>query len=244
MSKKAEMRKDTSERVQQKDKIKAELKIREFKWTEKQQKFIQTALDKQSKVIICKAPSGVGKTLLSLFCCLKKLNEKKISQIVYYRSPIESCSKSVGFLKGSLDEKMEVYGLPLGDHLEELLDKNAISYLLNDERIIIDSVGFAKGRTFNVSGIIVDEAEDLSVQEILLLMTRMGKYSCLFLIGDIAQSNVRNSGFDAVFKTFNNPESKENGIHTFEFTKEDCLRSEIIKFILTKFEEIQEKKNK
>jgi phosphate starvation-inducible PhoH-like protein len=237
MSKKKKSQ-DNSPKIAQRDKLNDFITITPFQWTPKQQKFIDLALDKNTKIIICKSPPGTGKTLLSTYCCLELLNNKKISSILYLRNPIESVSKSIGFIKGEKDEKLFAYGQPLFDHLDELLSKADINKLLNDERIEVESIGFVKGRTYSVVGAIGDEIEDLTPQEIRLLMSRMGRFSKLFLIGDAKQSNIKGSGFEAVFDLFNNEESKNLGIQTFEFTKDDCMRSEILKFIIEKFEKI------
>ena len=230
---------DNSIHVEQREKIKEEMKIRPFKWTEKQQKFIDLALRKDISVIICKSPPGCGKTLLSLYCCLELLNNKSISQIIFYRNPIESASRSLGYLSGDYLQKIAPYGEPLQDHLKEMLDKQTIDRLFKDERISIDSIGFAKGRTHNTTGIILDEAEDLTLMETELIMGRMGRFSKLFIIGDERQANVRNSGFTQVFKLFSDEESLKYGIGTFEFVGEDCMRNPILKFIISKFEGIK-----
>ncbi len=232
---------DTSRIVEQRDKVAFDFDVKEFPWTDKQKEFIKIAMDKNTRVVICRAPAGVGKTVLSLFCSLLKLKQKKVSEIVYIRAPIESASKSVGFLAGSYEDKMSPYGLPLDDHLKELLLPSIHQKLLKDQRIKVDSVGFIKGRTYNVASIIADEAEDLDPSETSLLLTRLGHYSTLFLIGDSNQTNVKNSGFNKVFDLFNDDISKQNGVFTFEFDSSDCMRSPITKFILQKFEELNKK---
>lgn len=232
---------DNSIHVEQRDKIKDELKIRPFKWTEKQEKFIELALRKDISIILCNAVPGVGKTLLSLYCCLELLNRKSISNIIFYRNPIESASKGLGYLGGSYGEKIAPYGEPLQDHLKELLDKATVDKLFKEQRISIDSIGFAKGRTHNATGIILDESEDLTIQELELIFCRMGRFSKLFVIGDDRQRNVKNSGFNQVFQLFDNEESTKHGISTFKFTKDDCMRNPILRFILEKFEILDKK---
>jgi phosphate starvation-inducible protein PhoH len=74
-------------------------------------------------------------------------------------------------------------------------------------------------------------------------MTRMAKFSTLFICGDIQQSDIKKSGFDTLFNSFNNQESIERGIRTFEFDKSDIVRSEILSFIIDKFEEIKKSSN-
>jgi phosphate starvation-inducible protein PhoH and related proteins len=232
---------DNSIYVEQNSKLKEQLNIRPFKWTEKQQRFIDLALKKDISIIICKGCPGTGKTLLSLYCCLELLNKKLISDIIFYRNPIESATKSLGFLSGDYYEKIAPYGEPLQDHLKELLDKTTIDKLFKEKRISIDSIGFAKGRTHNTTGIILDEAEDLTLQELELIMGRMGRFSKLFVIGDIRQANVRYSGLSQVFELFNDEISLSKGIATFQFDSSDCMRNAILKFIIEKFESLGKK---
>ena len=232
---------DTSRIVEQRDKVGFDFEVKEFPWTEKQKEFIRIAMDKNTRVILCRAPAGTGKTVLSLFCSLLKLKQKKVSEIVYIRAPIESTAKSVGFLAGSYEDKMSPYGLPLDDHLKELLLPSVHQKLIKDQRIKVDSIGFIKGRTYNVASIIADEAEDLEPLDFSLLLTRLGHFSTLFVIGDSNQTNIKNSGFNKIFNLFNDDISKENGVFTFEFDSSDCMRSPITKFILSKFEELNKK---
>lgn len=233
------MKKDSSDFVSQREKLKSLFVIKNrFAWTQKQQKFLDLALDKNTKIMICKSPAGTGKTALSIYCSLLKLSEKKVGEIIYVRAPVESCSKGIGYLQGDKSEKMNPYLAPAMDHLREFLDKSAIDNLIKDKRLQIEPFGFIKGRTFNVSAIIADEAEDFTTQELELMMCRPGRFSILFLIGDVRQSNIKNSGFNKVFNAFNTTEARIAGIHTFEFTKEDCMRSPITSLILDVFEKI------
>jgi phosphate starvation-inducible protein PhoH and related proteins len=231
-------KKDNSPRVHQRNKLKDEIIIKEFEWSEKQKRFIQLALDKSVKIMIVKSPPGTGKTLLSTLCSLKLLSNKSISDILYLRNPVESVSKGLGYLPGLYLEKMQPYGAPLVMSLEQLISKPTYESLMKDNRIKIDSVGFVKGCTYNTTSVICDEAEDLSIQEIRLVFGRMGKFSKLFLIGDEKQANVKNSGFSKTFDLFNDQVSKDNGIVTFEFTNEDCMRNGFMKFILEKFDSL------
>lgn len=228
---------DLSKRVDQRDKIKEEFSIKTFPWTQKQQKFIDLALKKDTKVMICDACPGVGKTLLSLYCSLVKLRDKKVSHIVYLRVPIES-SRSIGYLSGSAEEKLAPFMFPIADNVGNLIDKATYNYLLNDERIVINTLGHIQGRTFNGAAIIFDEAGDGNERALRLLMTRLGNFSTLFIIGDAKQANVNDSYFGKVYKAFKNSESEALGIHTFEFSSEDSLRSPITKHIIEVFDKI------
>ena len=230
---------DNSVYIPQKPKFHGEIEIRNFEWTEKQQRLINTVIDNNAKIVFIKAPSGVGKTLIATYIALKKLSSKKIGEVLFVRNPIESASKGIGFLVGDKKQKMEVYGLPLFDQLRELISKQTIDSLIKEERIQIEALGFIKGRTLHNYVIIADESEDLSVMELRLLMSRLGKTSTLFIIGDINQTNIKNSGFEEVFRAFSNEEAIKNGIYTFEFQNEDSMRCSLIKYILDKFDAIQ-----
>ena len=231
-------RKDESPNVPQREKFKDGLFIKDFPWTEKQKKFIEIGNNKNTNIIICKSPPGTGKTLCSVFCALSRLRDKRIGSIFYIRNPIESASKGIGYTPGTIEEKMEWVIQPLHDQLNQLLTPSEIKSLIKDKRIEGIPIGYLKGRTFHTSAVILDEAEDLNLQEMLLSMCRIGRYSILFIIGDEKQANIKNSAFTKVFDAFNNEESRKNGIFALEFTSQDCMRNGIIKYISEVFETI------
>ncbi len=230
---------DTSVRVEQREKIKETLNIRPFNWTEKQKQFIEIALKKENKIIFCRGVAGTSKTLLSVYCSLVLLNEKRIGEVVMTRNPIESSAHSIGFLPGSGVEKTLPYFQPIYDKLNELLAKNDILKLIKEERFKAVPLGFLRGLSIRNSSVICEESQNLTVQDLLLVMSRLGKYSKLFIIGDTQQSDIKHSGFSRVFDVFNNDEAKAKGIVTFEFDKSDIMRNEILSYIIEKFEGIK-----
>lgn len=143
--------------VHQRDKIKDDLIIKEIEWTEKQKEFIETALDKQTKIFFIKGFAGTSKTFLSVYCALKLLNRKRISDIIYIRSAVESSESKLGFLPGDIDDKLKYYNMPFYDKLEELLKKSDVDKLISDNRISIHPVNFARGMSWNSKCIIMDE---------------------------------------------------------------------------------------
>jgi len=230
-----EKREDKSPFIYQGDKVKIELQIREFPWTEKQKQFIDIALDSKTNYLFCQAPAGTGKTLLSIFVGLKLLQEGKIRNIYFARNPVESSSFGLGYLAGDLQSKMSPYSMPMMDHLNELLPPSQIKFLIDSGVIQSVPIGFLKGRTFNLSLIIGEEAEDLQVVDFRLLMGRLGRRSKMLIIGDIDQSNVRNGGFQKICDLFNSQECVDNGIHYFSFTTADIMRNKILGYVIDKF---------
>lgn len=193
--------------------------------------------DKHNKIIFVQGPAGSAKTHLAVYTALHALSEKKISDIVYVRQPVESSRYSLGFLKGDIQDKLTPYAQPLEDKLTEFLSKAQIDKLRAEERIICAPVGHMRGRTFNANYIIVDEAQNLATEDFLLIMTRLGKFSKMIITGDIMQPDVKNSAFQRIAALFNDDVSKEKGIQTFLFGKEDIFRNEILAYIIEKFEQ-------
>jgi len=234
------MKKDTSLYVPQRPKLKETLTIRDkIPWTEKQKAFFQIATDKNTSIMLIKGVAGTAKTFCSVNASLHLLNDKKMGEIIYIRNPVESSGYGLGFLKGELEDKFAPYNQPLMDKLQELLEKKDITLLMKEERIRSIPVGFLRGLSFNASCVIADESQNFCIDDLLLIMSRMGHFSKLFLTGDIQQSDIRKQGFTRVFDAFNNEEAKKNGIQTFTFDKSDIVRSEALSFIIDTFEKIK-----
>jgi phosphate starvation-inducible protein PhoH and related proteins len=232
--------KDTSPYVDKKRaKVTIDLTMRELPWTDKQKQFFELALNKNTKILIVKGVAGTSKTLLSVACALKKIQEKKSSEIYYSRVPVESSIHGIGYIKGTTEEKMGPYIQPLVDKLNELLPDPQVKALLNDNRIHGLPLGFLRGLNISNATFIMDEAQNCRVEDFLLVMSRMANFSNLFVLGDAQQSDIRNSGFEKVFHLFDNDAAKEKGIYTFQFGKEDIVRSEVLSFIIEAFESLR-----
>lgn len=229
-------KKDNSERVHQRDKIKDSFDIRKLKWTPKQEQIIQTALDKDTNIIILDGLPGTAKTLLSVYCSLELMKAQKISDIVYIRSLVQSTDGQTGFLTGDLDEKTYFYNVPLFDKLQELLNKQTIDSLNKQERIKTYPVSLLRGYTFNVNSIILDEGQNMVFDSLVTTATRVGKFSKLFICGDSLMQNDlgKRSGFNEFCKIFCDKESEENGIFYFKLGTEDIMRSGITQFVVEK----------
>lgn len=227
--------KDKSPVVYQRSKIESHLPIIQRELTEKQQKFIELALDKKVKMLLVSGPAGTTKTYLSVLAALMLMNEKKISDIIYVRSIVESADVKMGTLPGEADDKLSPYKRPLVDKLDELLPRDAVQFLVKDNRVEGLPINYLRGLNWNAKAIVADEMQNCTKKELVTLMTRMGEFSKLFLCGDPQQSDINGrSGFQSIFNLFNDDDSKDHGIYTFEFTEDDILRSAIVKFIVKK----------
>jgi phosphate starvation-inducible PhoH-like protein len=231
--------KDNSPYVFQRDKIDFNLQLRELPWTQKQKDIIELMSHKDTKVLFLSGPAGTSKSIVSTYCALKLLNEKRVSEVIYIRSVIESASKSLGYLPGTQEEKMSPFLSPLVDKMEELLPQCDVNKLVNEGRVKGIPINFLRGASFNVNFIIADEMQNAEFSEIQTIITRIGNFSKFVFCGDPMQTDIHDkskSGFKPIFDIFNNQESRDRGIFCVELGKEDILRSEILKFIVEKLE--------
>jgi phosphate starvation-inducible PhoH-like protein len=232
-------KKDKSPVVHQRSKVEHFLTIFQRELTEKQKKFIELALDKKVKLLLVSGPAGSTKTYLSVLASLMLINEKKVSDILYVRSIVESADVKMGTLPGEADDKLSPYKRPLIDKLDELLPKEDIAYLIKDNRIEGLPIGYLRGLNWNAKAVVADEMQNCTKKELVTLMTRTGEFSKVFVCGDPQQSDINGrSGFQSIFNLFNDDESKEHGIYTFEFTEDDILRSALVKFIVQKIKNL------
>jgi phosphate starvation-inducible PhoH-like protein len=228
-------RPDRSPIVPQKSKITKPITIYKRELTEKQKVFLEACMAKEVKMVLVSGPAGTTKTWLAVLASLMLLQEKKISDIVYVRSVVESADVKMGYLPGEADDKLSPYTRPLLDKLDELLPKADIDFLVKEKRVSGLPVGYLRGLNWNAKAIIGDEMQNCTKKEIITLMTRVGEFSKVFILGDPLQADINGrSGFQSIFNLFDDDQSKENGIFTFEFTEEDILRSQLVKFIVKK----------
>ena len=222
--------------------IKRAIKIHQFPWTDKQKEFFKIALHPSTNIVFVNGPAGTSKTLLSVYCALQMLNMKCISDIMYLRSAVESSDKSLGFLPGSADEKLKFFNLPFLDKLDELLGEGKSEKLIAERRISMFPVAFARGMNWNSKCIILDEAQNSTLKEITTVLTRMGKNSRCFILADPMQTDLKSEstqgGFVDMMRVFSDEESLQHGVHTFNFTEDDIMRSELIKFLIRKIKKI------
>jgi len=177
-------------------------------------------------------------TFISVLSALTLMSTGSINKIYYVRSPVESSDTAkIGTLPGDLAEKTGAYMAVMEEKLAEFLPYNQVNRLIQDQYVEFLPPGFMRGRSLDNSVLICDEASNFSWKDMLLISSRLGVNSRMFVIGDSFQNDIGNkSGFERFFNLFqNDEESKTNGIHTFTMkNKEDILRSGFIRFVMEK----------
>lgn len=229
---------DKSPFVAQRDKLDWTLTIRgRNDLTDKQKAIIELMLDKKTKMLFLSGPAGTTKTWLAIYCGLLLLNQRRMSNIVFVRTIVESASKSLGSLPGEAEEKMSPYLMPLMEKLEEMLPSHDIKRITAEKRAVGTPVNYLRGASLNAQYIVVEEAQNFTVKELTTVMTRLGQYSKMIIVGDPGQSDINgNSGFQPLFDWFNQPSLQEKGIFCLSLGKEDIKRSEILKDIVEALE--------
>ncbi len=231
-------KKDKSPIVPQGDKIKEPLTIRvRDDLTDKQKGLLDLIKMKDTKIVMIDGPAGTAKTFISVLAGLQLLEDHRVSDITYLRSAVESTESEIGFLPGSMEEKINPYLQPLMDKVSEFLPSGQTAFLVKDGRLLGMHTGFLRGLSWNAKYIIFDEAQNASRKELITAMTRLGKFSKMIIIGDTFQNDLgAKSGFKTMFDTFDDQESRNEGIYCLRLTKDDIVRSGVLKFIIDKLE--------
>lgn len=212
--------------------------IKNINFTEKQRELIRIIREEGTKIVFVEGPAGSAKTFCATFCGLMSLREGSKERIKYIRSLVESSQSKIGFLKGSLEEKISPYGGPLLDKLEEFLTKGEYEKLFQDGSIVSACPNFLRGSTFKNEFVIVDESQNLCYSDLVTIISRIGENCTIVFCSDKKQSDIKNSGIEKMTGLFRNEESQDRGIHTFGFTADDIMRSEILRFIMGKIESV------
>lgn len=212
-----------------------------FKLNDVHNSFVELCLYKDTKMVFVDGPAGSGKSFLSVYAALQMLQKKQVNQIVYIRSIVESASKSIGALPGFISDKFEPFKGPIIEKLDELVSSKVGGELMNNGYIKCIPVNYVRGLTFRDSVVIVDESQNLTFQELTTILTRFGENSKYIVIGDSFQSDIGSkNGFTKIRNSFNDLESETEGIHSFVFTENEVVRSQILKFIVKKLENVQQ----
>ena len=189
----------------------------------------------KNDITFCDGPAGSGKTHIAAACAAEFMKKGIVDKIVITR-PVMSAGEDIGFLPGTADRKLQPYMLPVFDELNYYVSRQQISSWKNEGALEVAPVGFMRGRSFHNAFIIGDECQNLSMEQMKMFLTRMGKNSKLIVTGDISQSDLP----DFKKGAFQNCLDKLDGLEkvgVVYLKKEDIVRNSIIPNIIERLEE-------
>lgn len=192
---------------------------------------------KNNDVVICTGPAGSGKTYISTGMALQHLLApgSEIKKIVFMRPAKEACDEHLGALPGELSEKMAPWIQPIIDNMMEFLPPPDIKNLFWEKKIEVVPLAYARGRSLNRSFIIVDEAQNCSDKQMLMVLTRIGEGSKMVINGDLDQSDsmhVVNGLADAATRLYG-----INGIGVVSMDSVDIVRNPMIREIIRRYKD-------
>lgn len=218
---------------------KTKVKLKKIDFSDKQQELLKLIFDRDTKIIFINGPAGTSKTFMAIYGALQLFNMNNNYSISYVRTIIESADRGMGALPGNVDEKFCPFMMPLNDKLYELIPISTAKNLVDKGVITAMPINYLRGASLNDQIVIADEAQNFSLKELVTLITRIGENTKMFICGDIMQSDINGkSGLAPIKELFDEENSKRQGIHTFDFDHKDIKRSEILKYIVKKLEEL------
>jgi phosphate starvation-inducible PhoH-like protein len=197
----------------------------------------KTYLDaiEQKDAVFGIGPAGSGKTFLTVAKAVQWL-AKKGNRLVLVRPAVEAGEK-LGFLPGTMQDKVDPYLRPLYDALYTLMDAQKVDAYLDDGIIEIAALAFMRGRTLNNSFIIIDEAQNTTQDQMKMMLTRMGKNSKMVINGDVTQIDLPNKSRSGLLHAEKVLRDKSENIFFQDFEEEDIVRHPLVQEICRLYEE-------
>ncbi len=188
----------------------------------------------QCDLIIAEGPAGTGKTYTSIALAVRALKNREVKKIVLTRPAVEA-GERLGFLPGDMKEKLDPYLQPLYDALHDMIPFKRLETWIEDGTVQIAPLAFMRGRTLENAFVILDEAQNATVSQLKMFLTRMGVSSKFIMTGDTTQIDLpkRNeSGLLQAIRILGNIE----GISIIRFDERDIVRHKLVKQIVRAYE--------
>ncbi|MDR1762628.1 MAG: PhoH family protein [Dysgonamonadaceae bacterium] len=203
--------------------------------TENQQRLVNAFTD--NDLLFAIGPAGSGKTYTAIALAVRALKNKEVRKIILSRPAVEAGEK-LGFLPGDMKDKIDPYLQPLYDALEDMIPMAKLKEYIENKIIQIAPLAFMRGRTLSDAVIILDEAQNTSIQQIKMFLTRMGMNAKMIVTGDITQIDLpasQRSGLIHAMQVLKDIP----GIAQIEFSKKDIVRHKLVQRIVDAYEKAE-----
>lgn len=204
--------------------------------TRNQQRLVDAI--RQDDMVFAIGPAGTGKTYTAVAMAVAALKDKRVKKIILTRPAVEA-GENLGFLPGDLKEKLDPYLQPLYDALTDMLPFDKVADYLEKGVIEIAPLAFMRGRTLDKAFVILDEAQNTTVAQIKMFLTRMGKEAKFVITGDASQIDLphkQTSGLKYAHRVL----PHVDGISFIELDGSDVIRHRLVKAVISAFEKAEE----
>ena len=200
-----------------------------------QEKFLKSLKNIDYKIIIASGPAGTGKTLFGIEQGIRNYIIGDYEKLIFTR-PVVSVDEDIGYLPGTLEDKMAPWIRPIFDILYNFISPKEVELLISDKIIEISPLGFMRGRTFKNCWIVADEMQNSTISQMKMLLTRIGENSRLVITGDCDQHD-RKDELNGLEDFLNKIKGRRSdSISSVEFDKSDIERENVVKEVLEIYE--------
>ena len=205
--------------------------------TVNQQRLVQ--LYAEDDLLFAVGPAGSGKTYTAIALAVRALREKEVKRVILTRPAVEAGEK-LGFLPGDMKEKLDPYLQPLYDALNDMIPAARLQKYIEEGTVQIAPLAYMRGRTLDNACVILDEAQNTTLSQIKMFLTRMGRNAKFIVTGDVTQIDLPHRGDSGLTRAMD-VLRRVKGIGIVEFDKRDIVRHPLVKHIVEAFEQAQDK---
>ena len=210
-----------------------------------QEKYFKLLHHKEKKIIVSVGPSGTGKTTLATEVGIRNLLLGNVSKLILVRPTVSVDDEQLGFLPGGLEDKMAPWLRPIYDILYQFISPKEVQSMIDNKEIELAPLAYMRGRTFKNCWIVADEMQNSTINQMKMLLTRIGHNTKLIITGDLDQYDKQKNGEMNGLEDFINKlrRKRSSSISSVEFSHNDIEREEVVKEVLELYNDDDVKKS-